>query len=183
MITGFLIAYALFTSPLIAWGVWNAVKDRKSTAPSAVTTPEPENAVKDMLTKALADKGFNVKVHELPRNATEAVMSQSRAILDAIENLNRVQTSWLTYLKQNSDANKIDMAALLQSNVAVTKGVTTLIDAVAKLEGKPGIEKSIDSFVNSLEYARDKFATTQVQRKAVESIIKNVKTTHGTEQK
>lgn len=176
MITGFLLAYMCFTAPIIGWGVWRAMKGEKADKVKEPTSSELENIIKT----AFGSKGIAVKVHEMPKTALEAIMVRSAVILAAIEDCNKTNASYLTAIFDKSKENKADMQALIQAVHAITKGMTEVVDKV----GKPlSAQGSIDNFVHNLEYARDVFAKTPTQKKAVESIILNIKSSHGTKSK
>lgn len=112
--------------------------------------------------------------------------------LDAVQMLDKKMGEELSALsKSNMDYfsnisyknNKIleDIHALLFSTKAMTEAMIEIRKSAVQMstDAKPTPVKNIESFVNSLSYARDKFAETPEQKKAVDTIISNIKTTHG----
>lgn len=177
MIIGFAFGWAFSATAMIIWALVRSAKPKQIVG----TEPLPKtNDVAEIIKKAFGDKGIGVKVHEVPTNAMEAIMSRSQIIIDAIHDSNVTYAPYLTFLKDKADENKRDMGAVLQGSKALIETVMT----IQKLLEQPAQrERNKTSFINELRYAGERFAKTPAQKKVMESIISNVMEMYGTEQK
>ncbi len=173
MITGFLLAYACFTAPIFAWALWRAFK-RKPAAEEGKMSKEQLANIEEMFHKL----GLEAKVHEIPKTPTEAIIVWSQIVLGAIKEVRAEMLPWFTLLRDKVDDNKRDSIAIMQATAKIA-GAMLDIKNIAESKSEPkDAPGSVDSFVHSLEYARDKFAKTVPQKKAVEAIISNIKMSH-----
>lgn len=176
MMTGFLLAYACITAPVFAWAFWRAM--RKRAAEPAKMSKETMSDLEKMVTEAFGKQGIPVKVHEIPKTPTEAIIVCTQEILMAMVEGGRVTVAWLTELRNKADVNKRDMDAMLQVTQSIAKMLLEMKDEDARR--LPGSPETVETFVHTLEYARDKYADTPAQKKVVETIISSIKTNHGT---
>lgn len=176
MITGFLLAYTAFTAPVIGWAIWSAWRKRAQEEVGGGISPEAMKSLETILAQTGAKHGMVAEVQVVPKTAAEAVMVQSARIIKAIGNLEVFMLRYFNDLQSHASINKTDMNAVMH---AVQAGTKALLD-MQKKEDSPAPEQAIESFVHTLEYARDRFTKSETQKKALELVITNVKTTHGT---
>lgn len=147
MITGFLIAYAAFTLPVVGY------------------------------------IGYKVWARMAHPERDAAKPSGSMLVISAMREVRDQLVAWLVVIENRQKVSAQDHQAMLQATKAIAQSLLDIKVAAESFSKAPSPEKSINDFVHSLEYARDRFARTATQKKVVEAIIINVKTTHGTESK
>jgi len=175
MMEGFLLAYAVITAPLIGWGFFRSWRKNN---PSHYVSKVEQTELEKIVTEAFGKQGIPVKVHEIPKTPTEAIMLCTQEVLTAIRDGGRLSVAWMTELRNKADVNKRDMDAMLQTTQSMARMLLEIKDAnEKKTPDSPG---TIETYVRNLEYARDKFAETPAQKKLVEAIITSIKMNHGT---
>lgn len=178
MINAFLIAYMFTTMLLFASAYWKVYQNKKK----EVKKPAPVDiSSKDMVSlKEALHQTFGAhvmaEIHTVPETPEEAIMVQSRLILSAIKDLDGKSYTWINALRNSADVNKQDMNALLHAVDACTRGVLELQD---KKSDTPKVKENVETFLHSLEYARDTYAKTETEKVAIQGVITNIKTTHG----
>ena len=183
MIYGFLIAYTLFTAPLIGWALWRALRKRSTPAPVRVEEPkaepaQPASQLAKIIEEAFGKQGITAKVHEVPSTPSEAIAVYAQAIMMCIRDSDAMAGAWFKSLASKADINKRDVDALMGGMQALIKSVKELQDArelpAVGTEGVPG--KNMQQFASYFAYARDNFKLNATQKKVVDSIIKNLTT-------
>lgn len=114
------------------------------------------------------------------RKMDDAVLEKKLDILiDSFSKMGPLLNKLAEASNKNVDASTISFAALVQSQ-------TYIVELLNEIKGqqplfkeeKPKIiekkETPIESFVYSLQLARDRFATTASQKKSIDSVIKNI---------
>lgn len=155
MLNSILITYVLLTAPFVAILVLKVVK--KLTDKKAIGTVSTLDAVQ-MLDKKIGDE----------------MSALSKSNMDYFSNISYKNNKILE-----------DIHALLFSTKAMTEAMIEIRKSAVQMstDVKPTPVKNIESFVNSLSYVRDKFTDTPEQKKVVDTIISNIKTTHGSKTK
>lgn len=143
MITGFLIAYALFTAPFIAMGVWRAYKGK----------PKADDAIEATYT--------------------------NRVLFNVIDQMGKSAEAWFIALRDGQSHLKRDNQAMLQATKVIAQSMIEIKGLAQDFTKAPTREKRVEDFVHSLELVRDRYTKTASQKKVVESIISNIKTSHG----
>lgn len=174
MITGFLLAYACFTLPIFVWALWRAFKRAKPAREEGKMTAEQLFNIEELFKK----HGLEAKVHEIPKTPTEAIIVWSQIVLGAIKEVRQEIVPWFTLLRDKVDDNKRDSIAIMQATAKIASAMLDIKNIAEKVNEPKDNPGSAESFIHSLEYARDKFAKTAPQRKAVEAIITNIRTSH-----
>ncbi len=175
MMTALLLVLSIFTagaSALAVYIVW------KHTNPKEEMSTEQVSEIEKTLVKAFKDSGIDAKVQAVPRTPMEAIMVHSRENLNALRESDRMASAWFKHLELKLNVNKRDIDSLMAATEKIAKAMLSLIDMHDK-KSAPEEPASVDTFVHSLEYARDVYAKTPTQKKAVESIISSIKTEHG----
>lgn len=175
---GFLMSYSLVSMPLILWAVWRSVRSRRQAQAVEDSKISPE--MLKLIENSFAGEGIVAHVHEVPKDALEAIIMHSSIIMTAIGSLDRKMETWFQYLKQKGEESRRNEATIMRAEEKVVQGVTQLAEAVGKQAGTVATPEParIETFVHTLEYARDKFAKTAPQKKAIDTIISNIKITH-----
>ena len=167
--TAFLFGYALAVTVLMGYAIWR-VEGKKKEVVVESDTIAPNTEIEKRLIDAFAKQGIKMEVHSVPKTPVESIMVESektrKTVVDTADGL----IPWFASISSKSDILKRDMDAVMVALKAVTEGVIKL-----QPSEKPKSKQAIESFVHELEYARDTFAKTPTQKKAVESIINNVK--------
>lgn len=172
MMTGFLLAYVCLTLPLFAWGFWRVYQQRHPKEEKL--TPAQMSELEKMVQETFGKKGITVKVHEVPRTPTEAIMVAANSILAAIRESDKVSLAWFQFLRKEMETSKRDVGAVMQSVEAIGKMLLEEPTIPA-----PEVSGSVESFVHNLEYVRDRYAKTKPQKTALETIINIIKTDHA----
>lgn len=168
MTTAVLIVYFFVTAPVILWAFWKAWK---KTHPAKKEATPLEATVKAAFEKL----GIKAEIHELPSTPEETVVQQTRMILQSLEQGKARNEVWFEFMREKANTGKRDSDAIMQSLAAISKVMLENIDK-RSVPSKGNVE----DFINNLLYARDTFAENATQKKAVEAIISNIKTKHGT---
>lgn len=78
-------------------------------------------------------------------------------------------------------AARQDVAAVMKTTEAIAKAMIDIKNEVvaAQAREKPSPVKSVEEFVTSLLYVRDRFAANATQKKSLDTIISVIKQSHG----
>ena len=174
MIQGFLIAWFVVTALILGAAFAKALRNKK--------TPEKESKLDDSqiadLTRILKDRGIDAKVHRIPETPVEAVIYEAARILDAIKESDRTMIQWFSTLRDQRMESKRDTDAIMLALRAVTNGTSEILRIQQDGAKKPEPEENVETFVHTLEYARDRFTKNPTQKKTMETIINSVKKTY-----
>lgn len=123
----------------------------------------------------------SIKPKELKGMSVGAIVMESKLmVLDEIRLIQRSLNAWLPSLGVDIKDLKKDSTATLQALTAITKAMTEIKVTAETFSKDAGKEVNVNKFIQQLEYARDKYAVTVTQKRAVQGVISNVITQHGT---
>lgn len=126
----------------------------------------------------------SMKPKELKGMSVQAMVMESKVmVLDEIRLTQRTLNAWFPSLGVDIKDLKKDSTATLQALTAITKAMTEIKVTAEAFSKDAGKEVNVNKFIQNLEYARDKYASTVTQKRAVQGIISNVITKHGTQTK
>lgn len=183
IILGILIAYTFATAPLFIAGYFRMKKQKELKEQKVVKSSLKLPGLEHILTNMFVEEGMKIEAVEFPENIRSIIVKERVQLTTMLKDHERAWLEWFQYLREKADANKLDMAAVLQGTEAITKAMIEIKNVAEKFGKEQKPRESIDNFVNVLNYARDKYATSPAQKKAITSIISTIKTSHGTESK
>lgn len=83
------------------------------------------------------------------------------------------------FLNDKFEHLETDIKALMNVTANVGHTMLEIRDAASEYKGAATKERGLEDYVASLLYARDKYATTATQRKAMDSIISSIRQSDG----
>lgn len=113
-----------------------------------------------------------------------AVIVETRVIMmDEMRKIERMLLTWIPRFDAQLDSLRADSQAVIQASKAITQAMLDIKASAETFSKSASKQVSVSNFIHQLEYARDTFAKTPSQKKAVQHIISNVRMGYGTESK